>query len=401
MVDEDRSPVEPVWVDLGGPDSRAWIVGTQVHLRDRPSLDGEIIAALPWGTRVGSVSGDGAWRRVAFDGLVGYVSDQLLADAPATRRALPEALDADRFCAKGGAGDCVRLDPPDERFAGVHPLNVLEATSAPGLNVRLAAWTAALAPGRAYLEHPRALPNSALFRDFVGHSGKNRQPAVEGEDGSRGLAELFGTHALDPNTSPPPGVFLLLGRMEGGRIRMVSSEGLGVPDGRFPAAEVYYEAGRQEVRLGSFSAGVFLPCGRMRVDSLSFAYDAEEGALYAEADRRVARDLVNYQKDCPRLGGGTFVIVLDTSENREALDAMRAAMEGPGEAQEIDRWGTLGRGLAYRWSPEDAGEGEVVLRRATYGPCYRHHYVSLAFPGGVVDVLDSAPLPRGGEAACR
>lgn len=428
-LEDEEGRGHAVWMDLGGEDEGAWVGGTQVHLREGPSTDAPILATLPWGTRVRPISADGDWERVVIQGHAGWVSAPLLQASKPPRSALPAGIDPDRFCAgrevladravykrlaesgldrdwfpslPGSEGACTGLRPADPGFGGLNPLGALERADAPGLNVRLAALSLALAPDNAYRAHPAMLAHSPLLRPFEGLQGANRQPVVAGEEGSKALAELFGSEASSLPGEPPDGVFLFLARIEEESLHLIASEGLGVPGGRFPATELELSTDLRQISFGgNFPAAVLDPCGGVWDQGLWVRYDASTGELSAKLDSYVRPRLLQSLDTCGAAWDGALVLLLDRSEDRAAHQALMAVKESEAQRRALTPWGSMTEGVELRWSAGD--KGDVVLRRATYGPCGSSHHASLQYDDGtarLVDVLDRRPGVGGEDGRC-
>lgn len=104
-------------------------------------------------------------------------------------------------------------------------LGTLERAEAPGLNLRLATWTLALAPESAYRRHPSAqvLDASPLFRAFPGHSAA-AAGLVHTQDGPVPFHAVFGSRELADPDPPPDDVFLLPVLPHDGRMMFLASK---------------------------------------------------------------------------------------------------------------------------------------------------------------------------------
>jgi hypothetical protein len=96
--------LEPIEVELAELGEWVRITGEDIHLRDRPSRRGEILADLPRHTALRVLGGVGTWYRVRLpDGTPGFVAGRLTEGAE-------EPLRSERF----SEAQAVRVEPlPD------------------------------------------------------------------------------------------------------------------------------------------------------------------------------------------------------------------------------------------------------------------------------------------------
>lgn len=74
------------------------INASQVHLRSAPSLDADIVAAVPWGTCATFHHADETWGAVTVGGVRGYIDGRFLTPDTLDRTPLPDSVRIDGLC---------------------------------------------------------------------------------------------------------------------------------------------------------------------------------------------------------------------------------------------------------------------------------------------------------------